>query len=169
MAEAPASSDAASAEFAKALFASLVRGTRLSNELPHDGHAYAFSPFAQSVTPQREQISSMMAGLIEQQATVAAAQRFAAMDDVADRFESVVDISDRLLERVDADLDLARGLSHARPDARGIGAAWSGGGGGGIGSSPMGACGGMQTPQRGTAALMPNSLLSAGSATRPQL
>ena len=48
----------------------------------------------------------------------AAAERFGAGDDGPDRVDSVAALSDKLRERVDADLAVARGLSHVRPDVR---------------------------------------------------
>jgi exosome complex exonuclease RRP6 len=109
----------------------------------------------------------MMAGFVEQQAQRAAAQRFNQLEDVADRFESLVDLSDRLLERVDTDLDAARGLG---PQAAQTLASK-------LSSCPAMTPGAMsQSGERSDAvARTPNratgmgSAMSAGSATRPQV
>jgi len=158
--------DEAGPEFAKSMFDSLVRGTRLSNELPaaeQRDFAGTFPPFVGAVSGFGGQISGMMAGFMDQQSMRTAAQRFDQLEDVADRFESLVDLSDRLLERVDTDLDLARGLgpqaAQTLRDSGGSiarGSVGPGDGGDGV----------TQTPTRGTTMA---SAMSAGSAVRPQM
>jgi exosome complex exonuclease RRP6 len=165
-------SEEAGPEFAKALFGSLVHGTRLSNELPaaeQRDYAATFPPFTAAVGGIGGQLTEMMAGFMEQQAQREAAQRFEQLEEVADRFESLVDLSDRLLERVDTDLDAARGLGPQAAQTLGH-------------LVKVGLCPGMmqagasqtgerpdavdRNPNRGTAM---HSAMSAGSAARRQM
>ena len=167
MAEPDPPREEAGPEFARGLFDSLVLGTRLGNELPtaeQRGYAETFPPFNQAMALSGGQLSGMISGFMGQQAQQAAAERFGQLEDASDRFESVVGLSDRLLERVDSDLDAARGLkNHAVVDAAGAG----GGGGGALSCTASAASAPQQqTPARRPAAA---SAMSAGSAARPQM
>ena len=103
MTSTPDSAKVTDPEFARALLANLVGGTRTSNSLPstEDGYATAFSGYNASMAAMGSRLSGMMQGFMDQHQVPTTG----AIDDVSARFDSVVELSDRLLDRVDHDLD----------------------------------------------------------------
>ena len=111
--------------YAKNLFESLVRGTKMSNAVPstekHD-YASSFPQYSAAMGNIGNRLNGLIGGLVDQHSTLLPQpgghqqppmNGAGGVDEVSSRFENVVDLSERLLESVDADLDRARGISHA--------------------------------------------------------
>ena len=97
--------------FTRGLLDDLVRGTRMSNNLPGEDQrdfANSFPAFAQGVNGANQRLAGMMSGFVAQHGGAPAqgpAGPFGALEDVSDRFDSIVGLTDRMLERVDGDLE----------------------------------------------------------------